>query len=352
MIEVRTYKYRLKDRRAARLLRAHTFQCNQIWNWCVAQHRDTLDRYKAGAKPRRWLSHYDLSKTFTGYSKEIGLHQQTIGSICEQWVRNRSTRFRASYGAKRALGWIPFQKQSRQVEGNSIWYPGKRYRWFGDKRRPLPINAKGGYFIEDSLGRWYVCFHVEAESKQPDTNNKIGTDLGLKSFAALSDGYKIEAPHIYRRYEERLAIAQRAHNKQRVRRLHAKIANCRRDFLHKLSTDLAARYALIAVGNVNAKQLAKTRMAKSVLDAGWSSFRAMLQYKSADYVEVDEKFTTQTCAECGSIAGPKGQAGLNKREWFCDDCGASHDRDVNSAIVILARASSAQGLGQESRMAA
>jgi transposase len=93
-------------------------------------------------------------------------------------------------------------------------------------------------------------------------------------------------------------------------------------------------------------------MAKSVLDAGWSTFRAMLKYKSAGYVEVDEKFTTQTCAECGSIAGPKGQAGLNKRDWICSGCGASHDRDVNSAIVILSRALSAQGLGQESRVAA
>jgi putative transposase len=64
---------------------------------------------------------------------------------------------------------------------------------------------------------------------------------------------------------------------------------------------------------------------------------------------VDERFTTQICAECGSIAGPKGQAGLNKREWSCDNCGANHDRDVNSAIVILSRALSAQGLGQESQ---
>jgi putative transposase len=352
MTEIRTYKYRIKDKHAAKALRSHAFQVNQCWNWCVAQHRDVLDRYRAGAPKRKWLSHFDLAKTFKGYGREVGLHQQTIGSVCEQWVRNRSVHFRASYGARRSLGWIPFRRQSRQVEGNSIWYLGKRYRFFGSKRRPLPSNAKGGYFVEDALGRWYVCFHVEVEALAVQGNGEIGIDLGLKSFAALSDGRKIEAPQFYRRHERRLAVAQRAHNKQRVRRLHAKIKNCRQDFLHKLSTGLSARYALIAVGNVNAKQLAQTPMAKSVLDAGWSSFRSMLKYKSAGYVEVDEKFTTQTCAECGSIAGPKGQAGLNKRDWICDGCGTHHDRDVNSAIVILARALSAERLVQESRRAA
>ena len=350
-----TYKFRLKDRRAAKALCGHAFQCNQIWNWCVAQHRDTLDRYRAGAPKRKWLSHFDLAKTFKGYGREIGLHQQTIGSVCEQWVRNRSTRFRASYGPKRALGWIPFQKQSRQVEDNSIWYLGKRYRFFGSKRRPLPDNAKGGYFTEDALGRWWVCFHVEIERKPGVGNDAIGIDLGLKSFASMSDGHKIEAPQIYRQYEERLAVAQRAHNKQRVRRLHAKIANCRRDFLHKTSTDLAARYALIAVGDVNAKQLAQTRMAKSVLDAGWSTFRAMLKYKSAGYVEVDEKFTTQTCSQCGALPPerPKGIAGLGIRTWQCSACGADHDRDVNCALNILAIAvRSAAGPVVESRVAA
>lgn len=352
-----TYKYRLKDRSAAKALARHAMACNQVWNYCNAFQRDIESRYRAGAPKRRWPSAFDLAKLCKGTGKELGIHQQTVGTVCDQYAKSRdkakhSLRFRSSFGAKRALGWIPFQRQSRQVGGNSIWYLGKCYRFFGSKRRPLPDNAKGGYFTEDALGRWWVCFHAEIERKPGVGNDAIGIDLGLKSFATMSDGHKIEAPQIYRQYEELLAVAQRAHNKQRVRRLHAKIANCRRDFLHKTSTDLAARYALIAVGDVNAKQLAQTRMAKSVLDAGWSTFRAMLKYKSTGYREVDEKFTTQTCAGCGSIAGPKGQAGLSKREWICDGCGVSHDRDVNSAIVILSRALSAQGLGQESRVAA
>ena len=319
MTEIRVYKYRIKDRRATKLLRTHAFQVNQCWNWCVAQHRDVLDRYKAGAPKRKWLSHFDLAKTFKGYGKEIGLHQQTIQAICEQWVRNRSTRFRASYGSKRAPGWLPFQQQSRRIDGNSIIYLGHHYRWFGNKRRPLPENAKGGCFVEDTLGRWWVCFHVEVERKLCTATGEIGIDLGLKTFATLSDGIKLENLRHTTTWAQRLAKAQRAHNKRRVKAIHARIANARKDHLHKVTTALARSNALIAVGNVNAKRLAKTRMAKSVLDAGWSTFRNMLRYKSPGYVEVDERFTTQTCSGCGSVAGPKGRAGLNERIGYAMD---------------------------------
>lgn len=346
---IKSYKYRLKDRHAAKHLQAHAYGVNQAYNWCVAQHRDTLDRYRAGAPKRKWLSAFDLAKTMKSVGKELGLRQQTVQSVCEQWSRGRSIRFRSSFGANRALGWVPFQKQSRRIEGNSITYLGRTYRFFGSKRRPLPDTVKGGAFVEDALGRWWVCFHVKVEQPAPTETGEIGIDLGLKSLATLSDGHKIEAPRIYRRYEAKLATAQRAGNKQRARRIHAKIKNCRRDFLHKITTELAGQNALIAVGNVNAKQLAKTRMAKSVLDAGWSTFRNMLRYKSPGYVEVDEKFTTQACSGCGSIAGPKGYAGLKEREWDCPDCGARHDRDVNSARVILFRALSVERPVLESR---
>jgi IS605 OrfB family transposase len=230
---------------------------------------------------------------------------------------------------------------------------GGRLRFFGSKRRPLPDNAKGGAFVEDALGRWYICFHVEVAERQPRGNGIIGIDLGLNTLVATSDGQKIEAPRHYRQLEVKLAVAQRAHNKQRARRIHAKIKNCRKDFLHKLSTTLAGQNAIIAVGDVNPKQLAKTRMSKSVLDAGWSTFRSMLKYKSAGYVEVDEKFTTVTCSACGVRGGPQGQKGLRVREWQSSACGADHDRDVNSALNILAIAArSASGPVVESRVAA
>jgi IS605 OrfB family transposase len=166
-------------------------------------------------------------------------------------------------------------------------------------------------------------------------------DLGLKDFAATSNGKKIEAERFYRDQEAALALAQRARKKARVQAIHAKIANRRKDLLHQLSTRLVAENGAIFVGNVNAAGLERTRMAKSVLDAGWSTFRTMLQYKCDDagvwFDQIDEAYSTQTCSACEARSGPKGLKGLGIREWSCPECGAVHDRDVNAAKIILAR---------------
>lgn len=352
----RAYKYRLKDRRLRQHLIAHSKACNAVWNWCVAEHRDATARFIAGAPRRKWLTSFSLSKQCAGVGSALGIHQQTVQGVCDQFAKSRDLhkrcpKFRASFGQRRALGWVPFQRQSRRVDGNSIIYRGNTFRFFGAKRRPVPESAKGGAFVEDALGRWWVVFYAEVEQTGRAADGAVGIDLGLKSLATLSSGEVIENPRHLRQYAERLAVAQRAGNKRRAAAIHAKIGNVRRDFHHKLSTRLAREHALIAVGNVNAKNLAKTKMAKSVLDAGWSTFRTMLAYKAATYVLVDERFTTQTCSSCGSLPPerPRGIAGLGIRAWDCSDCGASHDRDVNAALNILRLGRSVAAPVEESR---
>jgi transposase len=140
--------------------------------------------------------------------------------------------------------------------------------------------------------------------------------------------------------EAKLVIAQRARKKGRVKAIHAKIANQRKDFSHKLSTGLVNGYGALFVGNVNACALAQTSQAKSVLDAGWSMFRTMAQYKSKHagtwFDEVNESYSTQTCSACNNRAGPQGRKGLRIREWTCSACGTVHHRDINAAMNILA----------------
>jgi transposase len=247
-------------------------------------------------------------------------------------------RFRASFGAKRALGWIPFIPRALKIDGDAATYLKRKFRFW--KSREIEGIFKAGAFAQDARGRWYVTFQCEIEDNLPAGNGEIGIDLGLKALATCSDGAEIPALRHYRKFEQKLGEAQRAGNKKRARAIYAKITNSRRHHLHVASSKLAAENSLIAIGNVNVAKLAKTMISKSLFDASWSSFRHMLRYKlarrQAVYVEVDERYTSQTCSECGSLSGPKGIAGLGVRRWECSECGFHHDRDVNSARLILA----------------
>jgi putative transposase len=182
---------------------------------------------------------------------------------------------------------------------------------------------------------------VECTPKQSIGIGAVGIDLGCKDAATTSDGEKLMGRR-YRELEEKLGIAQRAGKKDRTRAIHTKIKNRRNNDCHQLSRKLVNQNAAIFVGNVSSSRLIKTKLAKSVLDAGWSLLKTMLSYKSAHagvvFDEVNESYTTQTCSCCGCIGpnSPKGRAGLGIREWSCSDCGATHDRDVNAARNILA----------------
>ena len=122
---------------------------------------------------------------------------------------------------------------------------------------------------------------VDVEAEIPAGQDRIGIDLGLTDTATCSDGTKLEAGCFYRDLEEKLAIAQRAKNKTQVKTIHAKIANRRKDALHKFSRTLVNRCGEIYVGNVSSLKLVKTKMAKSVLDAGWGQLKTMFDYKCA-----------------------------------------------------------------------
>ena len=180
------------------------------------------------------------------------------------------------------------------------------------------------------------------KAEKTTATKAIGIDLGLKNIATCSDGTVISNPKFYRQYEQQLGIAQRARNKKRVRALHAKIANCRKDHLCKASRMLVRENALIVVGDLSAKKLVKTKMAKSVLDTGFSALKTMLKYKCENagvlFEEVNERFTTQMCSCCGEItaSSPKGRTDLRIRVWECESCLSSNQRDLNSAKNILA----------------
>ena len=331
---IRTYRYRIKDSTAAPTLNRLARSVNQVWNFCNESQEHAL-RWN-----QRWPSGFDLNKLTAGCSKELGLHSQTVQAVCEQYATRRQQfrKRKLRWRGRRSLGWVPFKASGVKVIDDIVRYAGQTFRFWNSRDLPGPIKC--GNFAQDARGRWYVNFVVDVPDAAPTFGTKhIGIDLGLKTLATCSDGRKIEAPRWYRNQQRRIAEHQRKKRSRQSRSLHAKIANRRKDFLHKESDRLTKACELIVIGDVCSSRLTKTKIAKSVNDAGWSLFRHFLEYKAMArkvvYREVSERFSTQTCSDCGAISGPKGREGLGIREWVCSECGAVHDRDVNAALNIL-----------------
>jgi IS605 OrfB family transposase len=330
-----TYKFRLRDRHAAELNR-QARAVNYVWNYCNETQQ------KAVHLGRKWLTAVDLMRLTAGAGKLLDIHAHTIQKVCQTYDRSRSAKRKPwlRWRGRKSLGWVPFNTGHVSFDGETFKFRGVSYETMRLRDLPAGVKVAAGSFNQDSKGRWYINVPVEVATADHAPLTYVGIDLGLKDLATLSDGRKIETPRFYRKSEAALAIAQRARKSKRVRNIHAKIANRRKDFLHKASTALAKEYGLIIIGDVSPSKLAQTRMAKSIHDAGWSDLRGKLSYKSirngGACLEVSERMTTQTCSTCGVLpeGRPKGIAGLGIREWICD-CGAVHDRDVNAAQNIL-----------------
>ncbi|MEV4754243.1 transposase [Micromonospora sp. NPDC049559] len=217
--------------------------------------------------------------------------------------------------------------------------------------RTLPSDPSSVAIIKDAAGRYFASFVVQASQDEtlPPVDSEIGIDLGLTHFAVMSDGTKITAPKFLRRAARKLKrLQQDLSRKQRgsqnrkkavvkVARAHARVADTRRDWQHKLSTAIIRENQAIYVEDLCVVGLGRTRLATSVHDACWASFTAMLEYKAARYRRtfgrVDRFFpSTRMCSQCGRI---NEKMALNVRAWDCP-CGAAHDRDVNAALNVLA----------------
>jgi len=243
------------------------------------------------------------------------------------------------------------------AEFSGIRFDGKRLRFKGlpgglrvHLHRPLPEGKLlSCQFIRDAKG-WSVALQMKAAvAERRAVSRPVGIDVGLNTFAYLSDGVIISNPRVARRAERELRRRSRALSrckrgsnrrkkiKARVTTLHAKIANTRRTYLHQQSAIIVRNYDLIAIEDLNVKGLAASMLAKSVHDAGWSIFANMLSYKAeragATLIRVDPKLTSQTCSGCGVIV----KKGLAERVHSCPDCGLVLDRDHNAALNILHR---------------
>lgn len=337
---VKTFRYRVKDSSTdGRVLRRMARSVNTVWNHCNAAQVHAMR--VANGYEVKWPNDQQLQDLTRGSSKMLGISSQTVQAVCEEYSTRRKqfNKAKLRFRGRKALGWVPFKNQTFTLDqrGNCAVYCGHTFRLW--KHRDLPVGSriKSGSFSQDARGRWYCNVVIEYLPIARRGNERVGIDLGLKDTATLSIGDKVVNARIYARHEAALASAQRANKKKRVTALSAKIANVRKHHLHTKTKEIADRFGFIAVGDVSGKWLQSSN-GKSSADAATGMFRNLLRYKAIErgavFIDVSEHLTTQVCSVCGAVGGPKGTKDLEVREWACD-CGAVHDRDVNSAKNIL-----------------
>ncbi|MFJ1974168.1 RNA-guided endonuclease InsQ/TnpB family protein [Streptomyces sp. NPDC087903] len=356
----RAFKYRFypTDAQAAELSR--TFGCvRKVYNMA-------LDARTQAWRRQERVNYNQTSAMLTAWKRteELAYLNEVSSVPLQQTLRHLQVAFTNFFGKRAKYPRLKSRKKSRR----SAEYTTSGFR-FREGRltlarmaepldivwsRPLPEKAEPSTVTvsQDAAGRWFVSLLCDdAISPAAATTRAVGIDLGITSLATLSTGEKITNPRHERTDRARLAKAQRelsrkargdganrARARRKVARIHARIADRRRDTLHKLTTRLVRENQAVVIEDLTVRTMVKNhRLARAISDAAWSDMRTMLQYKTAWYgrqlVVVDRWFpSSKLCGACGTI---RAKLPLNVRTWTCA-CGAVHDRDVNAAKNILA----------------
>ena len=355
----RAYKFRFypTSEQASELNR--TFGCARlVWNKALAH------RHAVYTTEKKSISYVQMDKVLNNEwkkSDDLAFLREVSSVPLQQTLRHQQAAFN-NFFAKRARYPRFKSRHGRQ----SIEYTRNGFRWDGTLRlakiaapldlrlsRPTPDGQPSTVTVSrDAANRWHVSMLFDDTVEPlPLTRAVVGLDLGLKSFLVTSDGDSIDPPQFLRRKEARLARYQRRmarcrkgsrnRDKARIRvaRNHARVADARRDFLHKISTDIVRAYDVIAVEDLHVNSMVRNHcLAKSISDSGWGEFRSMLTYKVDWYgkrlVVVDRFYpSSKTCSSCGYLLP---SLNLGTRQWTCPACGTRHDRDINAAKNILA----------------
>lgn len=350
------YRYRFDPTPEQADLLRRTFGCVRVVYNRALYERETAWRERRERIPfkvmSRWLPVWKAEWPWLAEVSSVPV-QQTLRHLEAGYVR-----------FFQRLGGKPRFKSRRDPQAATFMKTGFRWRdgelTLALMNQPLAIrwsrelpSAPSSVTISlDAAGRWHVTFRVEVEPEPAPEPLRpaIGIDLGLMRLAVSSDGASVANPRWLRQRQHRLRRAQRvlarkkkgSKNREKARRavarLHARVADARRDHHHKLSTRWIRENQAIHVETLSLRGLARTRLARSLYDAAWGSLLAMLRYKAAwyvrDLVAIDRFYpSTRACSCCGTV-GPK--RALHVRTWTCDACGVTHDRDVNASHNILA----------------
>ncbi|MET7770287.1 RNA-guided endonuclease TnpB family protein [Nocardia sp. NPDC005366] len=356
----RAFKYRFypTDEQAQQL--ARTFGCvRYVYNRALAE------RSRAWTQEQRRISHAETDKMLTAWKRDPEtewLAEPSKGPL-QATLRNLQGAFDKFW--RKLTGYPKFKKRGKSKDSatyfsNCFTYRDGRIKLAKQSEpldivwsRPLPEGAEPSQVTvsKDSAGRYHISILVEDTiAEHAPTDTTVGIDAGITTLYALSTGEKISNRRHEKKDRARLAKAQRVLAKKqkgsanrakarlKVARIHARIADRRRDHLHKLSTRLVRENQVIAIEDLSVRNMVRNHsLARAISDASWSEFRSMLEYKADWYgrtvVAIDRFYpSSKSCSTCGRIAD---KMPLNIRDWTCP-CGAVHDRDVNAAKNIRA----------------
>jgi putative transposase len=355
---MRAYKFRIyPSKKQEELLNKHLWLAKNLWNELLEHCKQTYEDF----------GYFPTRNTLQVIVKNYGLYSQTQQETAHR-IHNSVMRIFKLKKKGIKCGFPRFKSFDRM---KSLYYPEYGFGFsldkklkvtpFGEisikKHREIKGKIKTLTLKRESSGKWFAIFTAEEEKSMPKENKgeAVGIDLGLKTFATLSNGIRINNPRHFKKYEDRLVFIQREFSKKkkgsisrkrtkiRVAKLHEKISDCRRDFLHKISTQLVNDYSFIASEKLASQDMSEENYGKQINDAGWNMFANFLAYKAegagCTVVFVDSENTSKECSRCGQF--------VNKTLWDrmhnCPTCNLLIDRDLNAAKVILKRATSGTG---------
>lgn len=359
----RTYKFRIYPSNKQELLLNNSLEtCRIIYNKILETRKVAYDTEKKS------ISKFDCNNLIVKWKES----DEKIKSVHSQVLQNVSERVDLAY-----RGFFQRVKKQGEKAGfprfkgygryDSMSYPGTGYKVINHEllevsklgkikiklHRPIDGEIKR-LILKKEAGKWFACLQLEKENYETIKRNKpIGIDLGISSFLTTSDNEKIENPKYYDKSKIRLAKIQRKFSKLKelpkddkkkckvrkvLQKVHSKIKNQRKDFLHKLSRNIVNKYSHICIEDLNIKKMLKdgyATLARHISDCGWRDFLNMLDYKAVEagskIIYVNPAYTSQTCSGCGKIV----QKELSERIHKCGACGLELDRDHNAALNIL-----------------
>ncbi|MCK9877544.1 transposase [Frankia sp. Ag45/Mut15] len=356
----RAYRYRFYPTPDQVENLAKTFGCvRYVYNRALAE------RHRAWSQEQRRISHGETDLMLTGWKRDpdtLWLAEPSKGPL-QAALRNLQTAY-VNFWGKRA-GYPMFKRKGKTNDAATYFRNCFTFR-DGQLRlakqaaplrivwsRPLPEGAVPSQVTvsRNSRGQYHVSILVDCPIEAlPAADGQVGVDAGITSLVTLSTGEKIANPRHERTDRARLVRAQRelsrkkkgsanrAKARLKVARIHGRIADRRRDHLHKLSTRLVRENQTIVVEDLTVRNMVRNHsLARAISEAGWRDLRTMLEYKAGwygrDVVAVDRWYpSSKTCSSCGTLVE---KLSLNIREWVCR-CGVVHDRDVNAARNVLA----------------